>query len=79
MRLDPNAAPGSALTLSGIACRFADKDDPSQRYTAMRDVSLTVGAGEFVSGVDARAQADEWLKRVGLGVVERANAKYPRG
>jgi NitT/TauT family transport system ATP-binding protein len=124
-----------ALCLAGVDCTFADKDDPAQRYTAVRDMSLTVAAGEFVSVVgptgcgkstllnvaagllapstgevrvfgemltgintragymfqaeslmpwrtavqnvmaglefrgvvDARAQADEWLKRVGLG------------
>jgi NitT/TauT family transport system ATP-binding protein len=125
----------AALTLDNVACTFISKDDPGQRYTAVRDVNLTVGAGEFVSVVgptgcgkstllnmaagliapsvgrvrvfdeplaginaragymfqaeslmpwrtaaqnvmaglefrgaaDARAQADEWLKRVGLG------------
>ena len=124
-----------ALRMDAVSCTFADKADPSQRYTAVRDVNLTVGAGEFVSVVgptgcgkstllnvaagllapstgevrvfgeplaginrragylfqaeslmpwrtaaqnvmaglefrgalDARAQADEWLKRVGLG------------
>jgi NitT/TauT family transport system ATP-binding protein len=129
------AEPALALALDKVACTFVDKDDPSQRYTAVRDVTLTVGAGEFVSVVgptgcgkstllnvaagllapstgdvrvfgaplaginrragymfqseslmpwrtaaqnvmaglefrgvsDARAQADEWLKRVGLG------------
>jgi NitT/TauT family transport system ATP-binding protein len=125
----------SALQLTDVSCTFVSKDDPGQRYTAVRDVTLTVGAGEFVSVVgptgcgkstllnvaagllapstgtvsvfgaplqginrragymfqtdslmpwrtalgnvmaglefrgvaDARAQADEWLKRVGLG------------
>jgi len=40
-----------ALTLDGVSCTFASRDDPSQRYTAVRDVSLKVGAGEFVSVV----------------------------
>ena len=124
-----------ALELDGVTCTFVSKGDASQRYTAVRDVSLAIGAGEFVSVVgptgcgkstllnvaagllapsagevrvfgealaginaragymfqadslmpwrtaaqnvmaglefrgvvDARAQADEWLKRVGLG------------
>jgi len=43
--------PMPALELQGIACTFADRDDPAQRYTAVRDVSLTVGAREFVSVV----------------------------
>ncbi|HEX6723479.1 MAG TPA: ABC transporter ATP-binding protein, partial [Burkholderiaceae bacterium] len=37
--------------LDGVACTFASRDDPSQRYTAVHDVSLTVGDGEFVSVV----------------------------
>jgi NitT/TauT family transport system ATP-binding protein len=133
--MDAAPLPPPALTLRNVACTFVSKDDPAQRYTAVRDVSLTVGAGEFVSVVgptgcgkstllnlaagllapstgevrvfdnplagintragymfqaeslmpwrtaaqnvmaglefrgaaDARAQADEWLKRVGLG------------
>ena len=124
-----------ALALDAVSCTFISRDDPGQRYTAVRDVTLTVGAGEFVSVVgptgcgkstllnmaagllmpsrgrievfgaplaginaragymfqseslmpwrtalgnvmaglefrgvaDARAQADDWLKRVGLG------------
>ena len=131
--MSSHAAP--ALNLTDVSCTFVSRDDPGQRYTAVRDVSLSVGAGEFVSVVgptgcgkstllnlaagllapsrgqvsvfgaplaginaragymfqseslmpwrtalgnvmaglefrgvaDARAQADDWLKRVGLG------------
>ena len=124
-----------ALRLDGVACTFASRGDASQRYTAVQDVTLAVGDGEFLAVVgptgcgkstllnvaaglllpstvevsvfgkplvginaragymfqaeslmpwrtaaqnvmaglefrgaaDARAQADEWLKRVGLG------------
>ena len=44
-------ADASALALTGVACTFANRDDPSQRYTAVRDVTLKVEAGEFVSVV----------------------------
>ena len=125
----------AALSLVDASCTFIDRQRPDQRYTAVRDVTLAVGDGEFVSVVgptgcgkstllniaagllapssgevavfgealtginrragymfqsdslmpwrtalrnvmaglefrgvpDARAQADEWLKRVGLG------------
>jgi len=40
-----------ALSLQGVSCTFVDRHDPAQRYTAVRDVTLTVGAGEFVSVV----------------------------
>jgi NitT/TauT family transport system ATP-binding protein len=129
------AGAAAALSLAGVNVTFVDRERPGQRYTALRDVTLSVGAGEFVSVVgptgcgkstllnvaagllapsggevrvfgealtgintragymfqsdslmpwrtalqnvmaglefraigDARAQADEWLKRVGLG------------
>ncbi|HMC17146.1 MAG TPA: ABC transporter ATP-binding protein [Albitalea sp.] len=125
----------AALSLVDTSCTFIDRQRPDQRYTAVRDVTLAVADGEFVSVVgptgcgkstllniaagllapssgqvevfgeplaginrragymfqteslmpwrtalrnvmaglefrgaaDARAQADEWLKRVGLG------------
>ena len=41
----------AALDLQGVACTFVSKDNPGQRYTAVQDVTLTVGAGEFVSVV----------------------------
>ena len=45
----PTTAP--ALSLANVSCTFISKDDPGQRYTAVRDVNLDVGAGEFVSVV----------------------------
>ena len=49
-----NRSPGAqpaALTLSGVACTFVSKDAPGQRYTAVENVDLHIGAGEFVSVV----------------------------
>jgi sulfonate transport system ATP-binding protein len=40
-----------ALALENITCTFVARDDPSQRYTAVRDTTLVVGAGEFFSVV----------------------------
>ena len=42
-----------ALVLQDVACTFVSKDQPGQRYTAVRDVTLAVQAGEFVSVVGA--------------------------
>jgi NitT/TauT family transport system ATP-binding protein len=42
------AAP--ALELRDVACTFISRDDPGQRYTAVADVSLTVGAGRVRLG-----------------------------
>jgi NitT/TauT family transport system ATP-binding protein len=58
-----------ALELQGITCTFANRDDPAQRYTAVRDVSLTVGAGEFVSVVGPTGCGKSTLLNVAAGLL----------
>lgn len=62
-----NAAP--ALALEGVTCAFANKDDPSQRYTAVAEVTLTVGAGEFVSVVGPTGCGKSTLLNVAAGLL----------
>jgi NitT/TauT family transport system ATP-binding protein len=62
------AAP--ALTLAGVSCTFVSKDAPGQRYTAVRDVDLTVGAGEFVSVVGPTGCGKSTLLNVGAGLLQ---------
>ena len=64
---DQTGAP--ALALRGVACTFADKNNPSQRYTAVRDVNLTVGAGEFVSVVGPTGCGKSTLLNVAAGLL----------
>ena len=61
------AAP--ALALDGVSCTFVSKDDPGQRYTAVRDVTLSVGAGEFVSVVGPTGCGKSTLLNVAAGLL----------
>ena len=59
----------AALELQGVACTFTARHDPGQRYTAVQDVSLTVGAGEFVSVVGPTGCGKSTLLNVGAGLL----------
>jgi len=59
----------SALALEGVSCTFVDKNDPAQRYTAVQGVTLTVGAGEFVSVVGPTGCGKSTLLNVGAGLL----------
>lgn len=61
--------PLPALALSGISCTFISRDAPGQRYTAVRDVSLSVGDGEFVSVVGPTGCGKSTLLNVGAGLL----------
>ena len=58
-----------ALWLQGVSCTFISKDDPGQRYTAVQDVTLTVGAGEFVSVVGPTGCGKSTLLNVAAGLL----------
>ena len=62
-------APAPALQLQDVACTFVARDRPGQRYTAVAGVSLTVGAGEFVSVVGPTGCGKSTLLNVGAGLL----------
>ena len=58
-----------ALELEGVACTFTSRDDPGQRYTAVSEVTLTVGAGEFVAVVGPTGCGKSTLLNVAAGLL----------
>ena len=59
-----------AIDLQGVACTFVSKDNPGQRYTAVQNVTLTVGAGEFVSVVGPTGCGKSTLLNVAAGLLQ---------
>ena len=58
-----------ALELDAVTCTFASRDAPSAPYTAVRDVSLTVADGEFVSVVGPTGCGKSTLLNVAAGLL----------
>ena len=58
-----------AIELQGVACTFVSKDQPDQRYTAVRGVDLTVAAGEFVSVVGPTGCGKSTLLNMAAGLL----------
>ena len=66
----PTPPPGApALALHDVACTFVARDNPGQRYTAVEHVSLSVGAGEFVSVVGPTGCGKSTLLNVAAGLL----------
>ncbi|HSB25501.1 MAG TPA: ABC transporter ATP-binding protein [Burkholderiaceae bacterium] len=58
-----------ALELTGIACTFPSRDAAAPSYTAVREVDLTVAAGEFVSVVGPTGCGKSTLLNVAAGLL----------
>ncbi len=67
-----------ALSLTGITCTFVSRDDRSQRYTAVRDVTLDIAPGEFVSVVGPTGCGKSTLLNVAAGLLEPSSGTRPR-
>jgi NitT/TauT family transport system ATP-binding protein len=60
----------AALELESITCTFVSREDRSKRYTAVRDTSLVVAPGEFVSVVGPTGCGKSTLLNVAAGLLE---------
>jgi NitT/TauT family transport system ATP-binding protein len=60
----------AAIEFSGVSCTFIGRENPDQRYTAVKDVSFGVGAGEFVSIVGPTGCGKSTLLNVAAGLLE---------
>ncbi len=60
----------AALALENITCTFVSRDNPGQRYTAVRDTTLVVAPGEFVSVVGPTGCGKSTLLNVAAGLLE---------
>jgi len=59
-----------ALSLESITCTFVSREDRGKRYTAVRDTTLVVAAGEFVSVVGPTGCGKSTLLNVAAGLLE---------
>ena len=64
------ASAPAALALQGVSCTFVDRHNPARRYTAVAEVSLDVGAGEFVSVVGPTGCGKSTLLNLGAGLLQ---------
>jgi sulfonate transport system ATP-binding protein len=58
-----------ALLLERITCTFASRERQGERYTAVKDTTLAVGAGEFVSVVGPTGCGKSTLLNVAAGLL----------
>ncbi|TFZ08075.1 ABC transporter ATP-binding protein [Ramlibacter humi] len=65
----------NALELQDITVTFRSKDDPGQRYTAVADTTLRVGAGEFVSVVGPTGCGKSTLLNIGAGLLQASSGQ----
>ena len=60
----------AALALENITCTFASREKHGQSYTAVKDTTLRIAPGEFVSVVGPTGCGKSTLLNVGAGLLE---------
>jgi NitT/TauT family transport system ATP-binding protein len=59
-----------ALALENVTCTFASRERGQARYTAVRDTTLSIAAGEFVSVVGPTGCGKSTLLNVSAGLLQ---------
>jgi NitT/TauT family transport system ATP-binding protein len=59
-----------ALALENITCTFASRENQAARYTAVKDTTLRIAPGEFVSVVGPTGCGKSTLLNVGAGLLQ---------
>src|SRR6266849_9305987 len=59
-----------ALALDHVTCAFASREKRGKRYTAVKDTTLSVSAGEFVSVVGPTGCGKSTLLNVAAGLLQ---------
>ena len=65
----------AAVRFQDVTCTFTDRHNPSQRYTAVRDVSFEIAAGEFVSVVGPTGCGKSTLLNVAAGLLAPSSGR----
>src|ERR1700693_4469697 len=69
--MNPAATQASpALSLDHVTCVFASREKTGKRYTAVKDTTFAVGAGEFVSVVGPTGCGKSTLLNVAAGLLQ---------
>jgi NitT/TauT family transport system ATP-binding protein len=64
-----------ALLLDHVTCAFASREKSGERYTAVKDTTLAVGAGEFVSVVGPTGCGKSTLLNVAAGLLQPSSGR----
>lgn len=67
--MQPTTIPVPALALENVSCTFISRDDRRSRYTAVKETTLRVAPGEFVSVVGPTGCGKSTLLNVGAGLL----------
>ena len=64
-----------ALLLEHITCAFASRERAGERYTAVKDTTVTVAAGEFLSVVGPTGCGKSTLLNVAAGLLQPSSGR----